>query len=118
MEVTGTAANFTLTNITFTGYSTTVDANKALGFGMDHRDYGIGCQILRDQGVRKIRLMTNNPKKRVGLGGYGLEIVDRVPIEIAPNEVNRNYLETKRDRMGHLILARDDHDREVLKRIL
>ncbi len=96
----------------------TVDANKALGFGMDHRDYGIGCQILRDQAVRKIRLMTNNPKKRVGLGGYGLEIVDRVPIEVAPNDVNRNYLETKRDRMGHLILSRDEHDREVLKRIL
>lgn len=96
----------------------TVDANKALGFGMDHRDYGIGCQILRDQGVRKIRLMTNNPKKRVGLGGYGLEIVDRVPIEIAPNDINRSYLETKRDRMGHLILSRDEHDREVLKRIL
>ena len=96
----------------------TVDANKALGFGMDNRDYGIGCQILRDQGVRKIRLMTNNPKKRVGLGGYGLEIVERVPIEVAPNEINRSYLETKRDRMGHLILATDEHDREVLKRIL
>jgi 3,4-dihydroxy 2-butanone 4-phosphate synthase/GTP cyclohydrolase II len=96
----------------------TVDANKALGFGMDDRDYGIGCQILRDQGVRKIRLMTNNPKKRVGLGGYGLEIVERVPIEVAPNDVNRTYLETKRDRMGHLILDRDEHDREVLKRIL
>jgi 3,4-dihydroxy 2-butanone 4-phosphate synthase/GTP cyclohydrolase II len=96
----------------------TVDANKALGFGMDHRDYGIGCQILRDQGIRKIRLMTNNPKKRVGLAGYGLEIVERVSIEVAPNEVNRTYLETKRDRMGHLILERDEHDREVLKRIL
>ncbi len=96
----------------------TVDANKALGFGMDHRDYGIGCQILRDQGVRRIRLMTNNPKKRVGLGGYGLEIVDRVPIEIEPNDANRSYLETKRDRMGHLILDPDEHDREALKRIL
>ena len=96
----------------------TVDANKALGFGMDHRDYGIGCQILRDQGIRKISLMTNNPKKRVGLAGYGLEIVERVPLEVAPNEINRNYLETKRDRMGHLILERDEHDREVLKRIL
>jgi 3,4-dihydroxy 2-butanone 4-phosphate synthase/GTP cyclohydrolase II len=96
----------------------TVDANKALGFGMDDRDYGIGCQILRDQGIRKIRIMTNNPKKRIGLGGYGLEIVDRMPIEIPPNDINRNYLETKRDRMGHLILAPDEHDREVLKRIL
>ncbi len=96
----------------------TVDANKALGFGMDHRDYGIGCQILRDQGVRRIRLMTNNPKKRVGLGGYGLEIVDRVPIEIEPNDANRSYLETKWDRMGHLILDPDEHDREALKRIL
>ncbi|NNE47742.1 MAG: bifunctional 3,4-dihydroxy-2-butanone-4-phosphate synthase/GTP cyclohydrolase II [Rhodothermales bacterium] len=96
----------------------TVDANEALGFGMDDRDYGIGCQILRDQGIRKIRLMTNNPKKRIGLGGYGLEIVDRMPIEIPPNDINRNYLETKRDRMGHLILSPDEHDREVLKRIL
>ena len=96
----------------------TVDANEALGFKMDHRDYGIGCQILRDLGIRKIRLMTNNPTKRIGLAGYGLEIVDRVPVEIEPNDANRTYLETKRDRMGHLILARDEHDREVLKKIL
>ncbi len=96
----------------------TVDANEALGFQMDHRDYGIGCQILRDLGVRKIRLMTNNPTKRIGLAGYGLEIVERIPVEAAPNDVNRAYLETKRDRMGHLILARDEHDKEVLKRIL
>ena len=96
----------------------TVEANEALGFKMDHRDYGIGCQILRDLGIRKIRLMTNNPTKRVGLAGYGLEIVDRVPVEVPPNDVNRAYLETKRDRMGHLILSRDEHDREVLKRIL
>lgn len=96
----------------------TVEANEALGFKMDHRDYGIGCQILRDLGIRKIRLMTNNPTKRIGLAGYGLEIVDRVPIETEPNDVNRSYLETKRDRMGHLILDRDEHDREVLKRIL
>lgn len=97
----------------------TVEANEALGFQMDHRDYGIGCQILRDLGVRKLRLLTNNPTKRVGLAGYGLEIVDRVPIEIPPNEVNHQYLETKRDRMGHLILADvDDHDRNVLKQIL
>ncbi len=96
----------------------TVDANEALGFQMDHRDYGIGCQILRDLGVRKIRLMTNNPTKRIGLAGYGLEIVERIPVEATPNDVNRAYLETKRDRMGHLILARDEHDREILKRIL
>ncbi len=83
----------------------TVEANEALGFGMDDRDYGIGCQILRDLGVRKLRLMTNNPTKRVALAGYGLEIVERVPIEVAPGEHNHRYLETKRDRMGHEILA-------------
>ena len=93
----------------------TVEANLALGFQMDHRDYGIGCQILRDLGIRKLRLMTNNPRKRVGLAGYGLEIVERVPIEIPPNEVNRRYLLTKRDRMGHLILNHlDEHDRNAL----
>ncbi|MCY4170584.1 MAG: bifunctional 3,4-dihydroxy-2-butanone-4-phosphate synthase/GTP cyclohydrolase II [Bacteroidetes bacterium] len=79
----------------------TVEANKALGFDMDHRDYGIGCQILRDLGIRKLRLMTNNPTKRVGLDGYGLEIIESVPIEIPPNQENANYLRTKRDRMGH-----------------
>jgi 3,4-dihydroxy 2-butanone 4-phosphate synthase/GTP cyclohydrolase II len=84
----------------------TVEANQELGFDMDHRDYGIGCQILRDLGVRKMRLMTNNPKKRVGLGGYGLEIVERVPIEVPANEANEDYLKTKRDRMGHHILQR------------
>jgi 3,4-dihydroxy 2-butanone 4-phosphate synthase/GTP cyclohydrolase II len=97
----------------------TVEANEALGFKMDHRDYGIGCQILRDLGVRKLQLMTNNPTKRVGLIGYGLEIVERVPIEIPPNEVNEKYLRTKRDRMGHMILEDlDDHDREALSEIL
>ncbi len=96
----------------------TVEANEALGFKMDHRDYGIGCQILRDLGVRKIRLLTNNPKKRIGLAGYGLEIVDQIPIEVAPNDVNRGYLETKRDRMGHTILSKGEHDDEVFKRIL
>lgn len=97
----------------------TVEANEALGFKMDHRDYGIGCQILRDLGLRKLRLMTNNPTKRVGLAGYGLEIVARVPLEIPPNAVNHKYLETKRDRMGHLILGEiDEHDRQVLKKIL
>ncbi len=81
----------------------TVEANLALGFQMDQRDYGIGAQILRDLGVTKMRLMSNNPKKRTGLIGYGLEIVDNVPIEIDANDHNRFYLETKRDKMGHSI---------------
>ncbi|MCL5268033.1 MAG: bifunctional 3,4-dihydroxy-2-butanone-4-phosphate synthase/GTP cyclohydrolase II [Bacteroidetes bacterium] len=82
----------------------TVEANEKLGFKADLRDYGIGAQILVDLGVRKIRLMTNNPKKIVGLEGYGLEIVERIPIEVEPNEENQKYLETKRDKLGHLIL--------------
>jgi 3,4-dihydroxy 2-butanone 4-phosphate synthase/GTP cyclohydrolase II len=81
----------------------TVAANEKLGFKADLRDYGIGAQILRDLGVGKIRLLTNNPKKIVGLEGYGLEVVERVAIEIPANESNRNYLATKRDRMGHLL---------------
>ena len=85
------------------GYDT-VEANHKLGFKMDHRDYGIGAQILRDLGVKKINLISNNPKKRAGLMGYGLEIVETVPIEITPNEYNIRYLTTKRDRMGHDIL--------------
>ncbi len=82
----------------------TVEANLKLGFDMDERDYGIGAQILRDLGITKIRLMTNNPKKRVGLMGYGLEIVDNVEIEISPNPHNEKYLLTKRDKLGHSIL--------------
>jgi len=82
----------------------TVQANIKLGFKPDLRDYGIGAQILRDLGVRKMRLMTNNPKKIIGLHAYGLEIVERVPIEIKSNPVNENYLLTKRDKLGHLIL--------------
>jgi len=82
----------------------TVEANEALGFRPDLRDYGIGAQILRDLGVGKMRLMTNNPKKVVGLNGYGLEIVERVPLEIQPNSINERYLKTKRDKLGHLIL--------------
>jgi 3,4-dihydroxy 2-butanone 4-phosphate synthase/GTP cyclohydrolase II len=82
----------------------TVEANLKLGFKMDNRDYGIGAQILRNLGVRKIKLISNNPAKRNGLGGYGLEIVDRVPLEIEPNKHNEKYLKTKRDRMGHDIL--------------
>ena len=79
----------------------TVEANLKLGFKTDERDYGVGAQILRDLGVTKMRLMTNNPKKRTGLIGYGLEIVENVAIEIKANKFNRRYLETKRDKMGH-----------------
>ncbi len=79
----------------------TVEANVELGFKVDERDYGVGAQILRDLGVRKIKLMTNNPKKRAGLIGYGLEIVDNVPIIIKPNPHNVKYLQTKKDKMGH-----------------
>ncbi len=97
----------------------TVEANEALGFRMDHRDYGIGCQILRNLGIRKLCLLTNNPTKRVGLAGYGLEIVERLPIETSPNTVNHHYLKTKRDRMGHLILGDvDEHDRTMLRKVL
>ncbi len=83
----------------------TVEANEKLGFRPDLRDYGIGAQILRDLGVRKIRLMTNNPKKVVGLHGYGLEIVERIPLEVESHALNEKYLETKRDKLGHLILV-------------
>jgi 3,4-dihydroxy 2-butanone 4-phosphate synthase/GTP cyclohydrolase II len=79
----------------------TVDANLHLGFKADERDYGVGAQILCNLGVTKMRLLTNNPVKRVGLEGYGLEVTDIVPIEIAPNEHNQRYMKTKRDRMGH-----------------
>jgi 3,4-dihydroxy 2-butanone 4-phosphate synthase / GTP cyclohydrolase II len=82
----------------------TVEANVQLGFDMDERDYGVGAQILRELGVTKIKLITNNPKKRVGLMGYGLEIVDNIAIEITPNPHNEKYLMTKRDKLGHLIL--------------
>ncbi|SFT08338.1 bifunctional 3,4-dihydroxy-2-butanone-4-phosphate synthase/GTP cyclohydrolase II [Mucilaginibacter polytrichastri] len=82
----------------------TVDANLQLGFPMDQRDYGIGAQILRDLGISKMRLLSNNPKKRAGLVGYGLEVTETLPIEIAPNPHNELYLKTKRDRMDHSIL--------------
>ena len=81
----------------------TVEANEKLGFPADLRDYGIGAQILRDLGVRKMRLMTNNPKKLHGLQGYGLEIVEQVPLEIPPNPCNYRYLETKKKKMGHTL---------------
>jgi 3,4-dihydroxy 2-butanone 4-phosphate synthase/GTP cyclohydrolase II len=82
----------------------TVEANEALGFKADLRDYGIGAQILLDLGVKKIRLLTNNPKKIIGLKGYGLEVVERVPIEIEPNENNAKYLQTKKIKLGHILL--------------
>ena len=82
----------------------TVEANLALGFKMDQRDYGVGAQILRYLGVSKMKLMSNNPKKRAGIVGFGLEIVENVPIEIKPNKHNEFYLQTKRDKMGHEIL--------------
>lgn len=85
----------------------TVEANVQLGFKADERDYGVGAQILRDLGVSKIHLISNNPKKRVGLMGYGLEIIDIMAIEIIPNQYNIRYLETKRDKMGHDILHKN-----------
>ncbi len=81
----------------------TVEANEALGFGADLRDYGIGAQILVDLGVEQIRLLTNNPKKIVGLEGYGLKVVERVPIVISHNESNKNYLKTKKEKLGHFL---------------
>ncbi|WP_207435549.1 bifunctional 3,4-dihydroxy-2-butanone-4-phosphate synthase/GTP cyclohydrolase II [Sabulibacter ruber] len=84
----------------------TVEANLQLGFGTDERDYGVGAQILRDLGVTKMRLLSNNPRKRTGLIGYGLQIVEQVPIEIEPNTHNQKYLTTKRDKLGHLILKK------------
>jgi 3,4-dihydroxy 2-butanone 4-phosphate synthase/GTP cyclohydrolase II len=83
----------------------TVEANLHLGFGMDQRDYGVGAQILRYLGANRLKLMSNNPRKRAGLHGYGIEIVDVVPIEVCPNEHNEKYLQTKRDKLGHDILS-------------
>jgi len=82
----------------------TVQANEKLGFNADQRDYGIGAQILRNLNITKIKLLTNNPRKRIGLIGYGLEIIENIPIECVPNRHNINYLKTKRDKMGHKIL--------------
>ncbi|HPZ29799.1 MAG TPA: GTP cyclohydrolase II, partial [Defluviitoga sp.] len=89
----------------------TVEANVALGFAPDLRDYGEGAQILVDLGVKKLKLLTNNPKKVVGLMGYGLEIVERIPIEIPPNEINKSYMETKRAKMGHILNYIDMEDK-------
>jgi 3,4-dihydroxy 2-butanone 4-phosphate synthase/GTP cyclohydrolase II len=86
----------------------TVDANLALGLVADGRDYGTGAQILCDLGVKSMRLLTNNPDKRVGLEGYGLEVVDRIPLPITPNPENVRYLRTKRDRMGHDLTQLDE----------
>lgn len=85
----------------------TLEANIKLGFKDDERDYGIGAQILRALGIRKMRLMSNNPKKRTGLIGYGLEIVENVPLEIKSNKHNELYLKTKRDKMGHSLKLDD-----------
>jgi 3,4-dihydroxy 2-butanone 4-phosphate synthase/GTP cyclohydrolase II len=87
--------------------SDTVEANTTLGYPPDLRDYGIGAQILVDMGVRRLRLLTNNPRKIIGLEGYGLQISERIPLETKPNSINRRYLETKRDKLHHLLLQRE-----------
>jgi 3,4-dihydroxy 2-butanone 4-phosphate synthase / GTP cyclohydrolase II len=89
------------------GYDT-VDANTHLGFHADSREYGIGAQILVDLGITTMRLLTNNPAKKGGLAGFGLEVVERVPLETIPNPENIDYLRTKRERMGHLLEGLDD----------
>ena len=101
----------------------TVEANVALGFKADLRDYGIGAQILVDLGVKQLRLLTNNPKKIVGLEGYGLSVTEQVPIESSPNEHNEAYLRAKRDKMGHSLhhqglaldeeMIRDEDERDA-----
>ncbi len=90
------------------GYDT-VEANKKLGFKADLRDYGIGAQMLVDLGIRKMRMMTNNPKKIVGIEGYGIEVVERIPIEMSACEFNADYLRTKKDKMGHMLEHLDDN---------
>jgi 3,4-dihydroxy 2-butanone 4-phosphate synthase/GTP cyclohydrolase II len=95
----------------------TVEANEKLGFKADLRDYGIGAQIICDLGVKKMRLMTNNPKKVVGLEGYGLEVVERVPLVINPNDINKSYLETKQKKMGHLFGGETTHDQLIFSKL-
>ncbi len=90
----------------------TVEANIQLGFKPDLRDYGIGAQILKDLGIQKIRLMTNNPRKIKGLEGYGMEVVDRIPIQMNPNQDNAKYLQTKKHKLGHLISSQDSSQSE------
>ncbi|GAB6281242.1 MAG: hypothetical protein STSR0007_14720 [Thermovirga sp.] len=85
----------------------TVEANEALGFKPDLRDYGIGAQILADLGLKRIRLITNNPRKIIGLEGYGLEVVERVPLIISPNYFNEKYLDTKERKLGHMLHLKD-----------
>ena len=85
----------------------TVEANHALGYKSDLREYGIGAQILIECNIKRMKLLTNNPKKIIGLEGFGLEIVERLPIEFESNKVNKKYLETKRDKLGHLIMGND-----------
>jgi len=89
-------------NLQDKGYDT-VEANRKLGFPADMRDYGIGAQILKDIGLGAIRLMTNNPKKLIGIEGYGLSVVERVPLNVKPNKTNLKYIRTKKEKMGHLI---------------
>src|SRR5690606_22794136 len=88
----------------------TVEANVSLGFKADERDYGVGAQIIRNLGISKLKLISNNPVKRAGLIGYGLEICEAVPLEIEPNQYNEKYLATKRDKMGHSILKEKDEN--------
>ncbi len=95
----------------------TVEANEKLGFKADLRDYGIGAQIICDLGVKKMRLMTNNPKKVVGLEGYGLEVAERVPLVINPNDINKGYLETKQKKMGHLFNGETAHDQLIFSKL-
>jgi 3,4-dihydroxy 2-butanone 4-phosphate synthase / GTP cyclohydrolase II len=103
-------------NLQDEGYDT-VEANEKLGFKADLRDYGIGAQILLDLGIKKMRLMTNNPKKVVGLEGYGLEVTERVPLVIDPNDINKDYLDVKRDKMGHLDGNPNTDPRIIAKKI-
>jgi 3,4-dihydroxy 2-butanone 4-phosphate synthase/GTP cyclohydrolase II len=88
----------------------TVEANEKLGFGADLRNYGVGAQILGDLGIHRLRLLTNNPRKIAGLGGYGLEVVSRIPLIINPGDYNASYLATKRDKLGHLFNDKSDAD--------